>query len=173
LLDDPFLDDIKRWVPHCLNKLLLEVKEEDPPSKRIPIWLSEVIKLKSDSNHEDFDVDIDGLFKRIMQEALSLLDGNNYQEAKTLLKLLLDLNPKNPLVLYNLACTESLLKNCDEAFELLQAAIESGYHNLAHLSTDPDLENLRKVPFFHPKYQNLLSLITSNPDTLSIVKKNI
>ena len=53
------------------------------------------------------------------------------------------LRPYNPLVLYNLACSYSLLNEIPRAFETIQKAIECGYHDFGYLEQDPDLENLR------------------------------
>lgn len=62
---------------------------------------------------------------------------------KTDLKLL-HLRPKDPVVLYNLACSYALLNQPRPAFNALSKAIELGYDDFAYLKGDADLENLLK-----------------------------
>lgn len=50
---------------------------------------------------------------------------------------------KNPLVMYNLACAHSRLKQMDQAFEWLNKAISSGFTQFSNFQNDPDLENVR------------------------------
>ncbi len=50
---------------------------------------------------------------------------------------------KNPIVLYNLACTYSLNKNKQEALNYLQEALNNGFSPVSLLKTDPDLTNIR------------------------------
>ncbi len=54
------------------------------------------------------------------------------------------LKPDDPVVLYNLACSYSLLERIDEAFEIIKKAVECGYIDFGHLEEDEDLENLKK-----------------------------
>jgi len=54
------------------------------------------------------------------------------------------LRPKDPTVLYNLACSHSLVKNIDEALVVIKKAIEYGYDNIEYLERDDDLHNLRQ-----------------------------
>ena len=50
---------------------------------------------------------------------------------------------KNPIVLYNLACTYSLNNNKEEALNYLQEAVNNGFSPVSLLKTDPDLTNIR------------------------------
>ena len=50
-------------------------------------------------------------------------------------------NPK-PSDLYNAACSASLAKQTDKAFDFLGQAIDRGYSNLGHLKADTDLVSL-------------------------------
>jgi len=52
------------------------------------------------------------------------------------------LRPEDPVVLYNLACSYSLMNQVDEAFATIQKAIEYGYDNLEFLENDADLQSL-------------------------------
>ncbi len=56
------------------------------------------------------------------------------------------LRPRDPLVFYNLACSYSLLRQIPPALESLEKAFLLGYNDLELLSSDPDMENLRKDP---------------------------
>ena len=55
---------------------------------------------------------------------------------------LLHLRPEDPYVLYNLACSYSLLNNIDQAFTIIKMAIVFGYKDFDYLREDPDLTNL-------------------------------
>ena len=58
------------------------------------------------------------------------------------------LEPNNPLVYYNLACSYSLTDEFDRAFAALNHAIELGYRDFKWLAKDPDLKKLRAQPAF-------------------------
>lgn len=58
------------------------------------------------------------------------------------------LRPADPLVFYNLACSQSLAGQLDAALESLRKALALGYNDWKFLSEDPDLENLRRDPRF-------------------------
>jgi Flp pilus assembly protein TadD len=57
---------------------------------------------------------------------------------------LVNLEPENPAVHYNLACSLALLDRKDDALDALEAAIEQGYDDLEHLLADDDLACLRE-----------------------------
>ena len=57
---------------------------------------------------------------------------------------LFTLRPKDPVVLYNLACSYALLNQPRPALNALCKAIEFGYDDFTHLKNDADLENLLK-----------------------------
>ncbi len=54
------------------------------------------------------------------------------------------LRPDDGMVLYNLACSYSLLHEIDKAFGVMKLALECGYDDLNYLEADEDLEHLRK-----------------------------
>ncbi len=58
------------------------------------------------------------------------------------------LEPQNPLVFYNLACSYSLTEEYDNAVLALDRAIALGYRDFTWLSKDPDLKKLRAQPIF-------------------------
>lgn len=65
------------------------------------------------------------------------------------------LEPQNPLVFYNLACSYSLTEEYDRALFALHRAIELGYRDFTWLAKDPDLKKLRT----NPAYAELKELI--------------
>ena len=61
------------------------------------------------------------------------------------------LEPRNPLVYYNLACSYSLNGDVNLALTALETALVLGYRDFKWLNRDPDLRALRK----HPSYRNI------------------
>lgn len=68
---------------------------------------------------------------------------------------LLRLRPQDPVVLYNLACSYSLLGRSDDALHALERSVEFGYLDREHMEQDEDLANVRA----DPHYQHLLKQI--------------
>ena len=58
-------------------------------------------------------------------------------------KKLVKLRPEDPYVLYNLACSYSLVNDIDHAFQVVKMAVEAGYDDFDHLENDHDLDNLK------------------------------
>ncbi len=87
-------------------------------------------------------------------EALQLLGDNytkrgRYSEGLGVDERLAELEPTNPLVFYNLACSYSLLARCDDSANALETALSLGYRDFKWLVKDPDLKKLRA----HPRYK--------------------
>jgi len=87
-------------------------------------------------------------------EALQILGDHYTQRGKFDRSLRVDqqlsrLQPCNPLVFYNLACSHSLNGEVDRAAEALERALTLGYRDFDWLARDPDLRRLRKHPLFH------------------------
>ena len=86
-------------------------------------------------------------------EALQIL-GDHYTQRghfKHSLKVdkrLSRLQPSNPLVFYNLACSHSLNREFDRAAAALERAISLGYRDFKWLARDPDLRRLRQHPLY-------------------------
>jgi hypothetical protein len=108
----------------------------------------------------DLDVRIsflEGLVRRDPQyvEALQFL-GDDYSrrgrfhDGLEIDKQLSQLEPRNPLVFYNLACSHSLLCEFDRAACALETAITLGYRDFHWLARDPDLRPLRQHPLYRP-----------------------
>lgn len=93
-------------------------------------------------------------------EALQLLGDNytqrgRYSEGLVVDEQLAQLEPDNPLVFYNLACSYSLTDQCERAADAIEKALELGYNDFKWLAKDPDLKQLRA----HPRYQQIRALI--------------
>ena len=94
---------------------------------------------------------IEGLVRRdpAYVEALQLL-GDTYTkrgrftEGLGVDERLARLEPANPLVFYNLACSYSLTDQCELAVQALEQAFNLGYRDFAWLARDPDLRQLRR-----------------------------
>jgi tetratricopeptide (TPR) repeat protein len=98
---------------------------------------------------------IEGLVRRDPNyvDALQLL-GDHYTqrgrftEGLNVDERLAQLDPKNALVFYNLACSYSLTDQFERAIIALDQAIELGYRDFKWLAKDPDLKKLRAQPVF-------------------------
>lgn len=87
-------------------------------------------------------------------EALQLLGDNytkrgRYSEGLGVDERLAELEPSNPLVFYNLACSYSLLGRCADAADAVETALRLGYRDFKWMTKDPDLKKLRA----HSRYK--------------------
>lgn len=109
----------------------------------------------------DLDVKIafmEGIVRRDTRyvEALQILGDHYTQRGRFEYSLKVDkqlsrLEPRNPLVFYNLACSYSLNAEYDLAANALEKALSLGYRDFKWLAKDPDLLRLRK----HPVYRTI------------------
>ena len=86
-------------------------------------------------------------------DALQLLGDHYTQRGRYAEGLKVDerlsrLEPHDPLVFYNLACSYSLTEQFDRAVFALQKALQLGYRDFNWLARDPDLRNLRHQPIY-------------------------
>jgi tetratricopeptide (TPR) repeat protein len=89
-------------------------------------------------------------------EALQILGDHYTQRGRFEHSLKVDqqlsrLEPANPLVFYNLACSHSLNGEFDQAAKALEKALKLGYRDFKWLARDPDLRRLRQ----HPLYRSI------------------
>jgi tetratricopeptide (TPR) repeat protein len=107
----------------------------------------------------DLDIKI-GFFEGLVRrdpdfvDALQLLGDHYTQRGRINEGLRVDerlarLEPKNPIIFYNLACSYSLTENFAGALLALERAIKLGYRDFQWLAKDPDLKNFRA----HPSYR--------------------
>ncbi len=75
-----------------------------------------------------------------------------FEQGLAIDRKLASLRPEDPFILYNLACSYSLLNEVNKSFSVIQLAIRLGYDDFNFLRTDRDLDNLR----LHPSYKSLL-----------------
>jgi len=105
---------------------------------------------------------LEGIVKRDGDyvEALQILGDHytqrgRYEHSLKVDKQLSRLEPRNPLVFYNLACSHSLNSEFGLAAAALQKALTLGYRDFKWLAKDPDLRLLRK----HPLYRTIADRI--------------
>ncbi len=108
----------------------------------------------------DLDVKIsfiEGIIRRDPEfvEALQILGDHytqrgHYERSLKVDEQLSRLEPGNPLVNNNLACSYSLNSNFDLAAAALEKALLLGYRDFKWLARDPDLSSLRKHPAYRP-----------------------
>lgn len=123
------------------------------------------IRKKMRANHRELDVKIgfmEGLVRRDPDyvDALQLLGDHYTQRGRFAEGLDVDerlarLEPQNPVVFYNLACSYSLTDQFERAALALERAIDLGYQDFAWLARDPDLKKFRR----QPAYQVILKKI--------------
>ena len=111
-------------------------------------------KTLSRQQQRELDVKIkfmEGIVARDPQyvDALQLLGDHYTQRGRFTEGLNVDrrlskLEPENPLVFYNLACSYSLTDQYERAASALEKALSLGYRDFKWLSKDPDLHKLRK-----------------------------
>jgi len=107
---------------------------------------------------------MEGLVRRDPQyvDALQILGDHythrgDYDQSLRVDQQLSRLQPRNPLVFYNLACSYSLNREFDRAAASLEEALNLGYRDFKWLAKDPDLRQLRE----HPLYTSIKSKIRS------------
>jgi tetratricopeptide (TPR) repeat protein len=115
-------------------------------------------KKLSRAGQRDLDTKIEfleGLVRRDSNyaDALQLLGDHYTQRGRYLEGLKVDeslarLEPRNPLVFYNLACSYALTDHFDRAVLALEKAINLGYRDFNWLAKDPDLRKLRQQPVY-------------------------
>ena len=69
----------------------------------------------------------------------------------------LSIDPQEPMVLYNIACVQSLAKSYDEALDTLEKAVRSGLTQKGWLEHDSNLDPLRGSP----RYKKLIKQLSS------------
>ena len=125
-------------------------------------------KKSNRATQRDLDVKIEfmaGIVRRDPDyvEALQLLGDHytqrgRYQEGLQVDERLARLEPQNPLVFYNLACSYSLTDQFDCAVLALERALQLGYRDFNWLAKDPDLKKLRAQPAFRELREKIRAL---------------
>ena len=109
-------------------------------------------------NEEDLDFEIsfyEGLLEKNPDFALALFALSDaytkkgfFEKGLLIDKKLASLKPDDPIIFYNLACDYSLLSQLENSLSCLTQALSLGYDDFEHLEKDPDLENLRREPYY-------------------------
>ena len=73
------------------------------------------------------------------------------------------IQPDDPGILYNLACSHSLAKNIEEGVAVLSRAVAKGFNDFKWLLKDPDLLNVRKDPLFKKVWVKISALQPDAP----------
>ena len=60
----------------------------------------------------------------------------------------LSIEPDDPLILYNVACLYALIDKREEALGYLERAATNGFGHRESMANDPDLDSIRKTPWF-------------------------
>jgi tetratricopeptide (TPR) repeat protein len=60
----------------------------------------------------------------------------------------LSIEPDDPLVLYNVACLHALVDMREDALGYLERAVTNGFGHRESMANDPDLDSIRKTPWF-------------------------
>ncbi len=68
----------------------------------------------------------------------------DYEKGLVIDQKLARLRPEDPMILYNLACSYSLLNHIDTALTTIKRAIQCGYRDFQYIQQDDDLNNLFK-----------------------------
>lgn len=122
------------------------------------------------SRHEVRDLDIEigfleGLIRRdpTYVDALQVLGDNytrrgKYPEGLRIDETLARLCPKDPTVLYNLACSYALTSQMEQAITTLVLAIDRGYRDFKWMLKDPDLQSIRKSSLFKSVENKILAM---------------
>ncbi|MCK5581267.1 MAG: hypothetical protein KAJ18_08340 [Candidatus Omnitrophica bacterium] len=82
-----------------------------------------------------------------------------YQDGLAIDQKLEGMRPDDPIVLYNLACSYSLVCEVDKASETIKSAIQCGYDDFLYLESDEDLTNLLKTS----RFKKYLKKIKASP----------
>ena len=128
----------------------LRLRMARPPTRRL-----------SRARAQELDIEIsfyEGLTKdgTVFPEALELLgdasdERGRFGDSLRVDHQLRELNPTDPLVRYNLACSLTRTGEFEQAATELEQALELGYPDAQKLQADPDLEDLRS----HPAYRRV------------------
>ncbi len=143
-------------MPLTSSRWLETIQSRSMPQKR-----SARSKKLTRKEVRDLDVKIaflEGIVARDPQyiEALQVLGDHCTQRGLFARSLKVDqqlsrLEPRNPLVFYNLACSYSLNQEFSLAAAALENALTLGYRDFNWLARDPDLRPLRQ----HPLYRSI------------------
>ena len=80
--------------------------------------------------------------------ATTLIEAGRNKEAKSEAATAMELNPNDPLMLYNLSCFYSMMNEKKLAIDSLARSIEAGHEDYEWFKRDPDFDNIKNEPEF-------------------------
>jgi serine/threonine protein kinase/Tfp pilus assembly protein PilF len=81
--------------------------------------------------------------------ATTLMKLGNIPRALEFATMSLSIEPDDPLILYNVACMYALMDKREDALAHLERAVRNGFGHRESMANDPDLESIRRTPWFH------------------------
>ncbi|HZV02698.1 MAG TPA: hypothetical protein VFF73_38680 [Planctomycetota bacterium] len=82
-------------------------------------------------------------YSAMFERGMDLLKANRFDDSIRAFKRCIELRPNDPVSSYNVACCYSRKKDVKNALDWLQKSIDRGFVDLAHMSRDTDLDNIR------------------------------
>lgn len=83
-------------------------------------------------------------YSTLAKQGYKVYEDKEYAKSVEIFEQAFKLEKPKPSDLYNAACSASLARQTDKAFDFLGQAIDAGYSNLGHLKADTDLVSLHK-----------------------------
>lgn len=110
--------------------------------------------------------------EQIEASADAALAGRDFAKAEPLLRRQIELQPRNFVPLYNLACVCAAKGNADEAGLLLVRAVENGFDDYRKLTRDPDLAGVRGDANYKKLVENWAVVLEARRDAnLELARK--
>ena len=94
--------------------------------------------------------------------ATTLAKLGNVPRALEFARKSLSIEPEDPLVLYNVACLHALIDMREEALGYLERAVKNGFGHMESMANDPDLDSIRKTPWFQAIAQAMATELTAH-----------
>jgi tetratricopeptide (TPR) repeat protein len=119
--------------------------------KNVQQGLGHVRSREYDTAIKEFSAAIEQYPKYVMaynDRAATFIRQKKFDEAKNDLDKALTIDPHNPATYYNTAALYAIQKQSSPALEYLDKALVLGFKDYDLLRTDPDLNNIRKLPEF-------------------------
>ena len=96
---------------------------------------------------------------QIESSGISAMGSGDYQQAETIFRELIELQPGSFVGYYNLASALSMQGDADGSVDAISRAITLGFSDLAQIKRDPDLATLRQTGFFGDLVENWQALL--------------
>jgi adenylate cyclase len=94
--------------------------------------------------------------------SIAIIEAGDRKRSLHWAALALTINPQESVILYNVACTHSLLGEDERALECLAKAIRNGFCDEPWMTNDPDLASVRSLP----RFQSLLKHLSGDTGRL-------